>query len=361
MRGSLFLLAAVMLPSAVLAQAAPAPSSKPQLAAVKPAEFGQPFPPGKFANLNPAAGQPANVDLGAIIGRKPIVLVYWMAGNPRSEKVLQETQQLVDSLGAVKDKIAFFAVSAPPLGSTDTSQIKTRSQAIDLRAPSLYDEGFRILQELDVRTVPTVTIIDGKGILRLSNAGSIKQTLEYKMDVAAAIKRVATTGQLGTYGPLPTYYPVLELVGQKYVDFTGPEISGGTSKSYSSMFAPGKVNVLIFWSVDCPHCKAAMPKLNDWLKTHTDGINVVSLARVMDDSTKTRTAEYCRVSGLVFPTLVDKDMQIASLYQVVSTPTLVVIRPDGVIDSVLLSGESDLGQALEQKKQQLLKGPGGKG
>jgi len=63
----------------------------------------------------------------------------------------------------------------------------------------------------------------------------------------------------------------------------------------------------------------------------------------------------------VFPTLVDKDMQIASLYQVVSTPTLVVIRPDGVIDSVLLSGESDLGQALEQKKQQLLKGPGGKG
>jgi protein-disulfide isomerase len=121
------------------------------------------------------------------------------------------------------------------------------------------------------------------------------------------------------------------------------------------MLAPDKVNVLIFWSVDCPHCKTSLPKLNDWLKGHSAGMNVISAARVTDSATQTRTAEYCRISGFTFPTFVDKDMQIGATYQVISTPTVVVIRPDGVVDSVLLSGETDLGAALEAKKREILK------
>jgi thiol-disulfide isomerase/thioredoxin len=119
--------------------------------------------------------------------------------------------------------------------------------------------------------------------------------------------------------------------------------------------------VLIFWSVDCPHCKVALPKLNDWLKGHADGMNVISAARVTDDATKARTAEYCKISSFSFPTFIDKDMHIGAIYQVVSTPTIVVIRPDGVVDSVLLSSETDLGAALEAKKREILKPPAPKG
>jgi thiol-disulfide isomerase/thioredoxin len=332
----------------------PAAAAKPTLAAVKPAEFGGLFPAGKFANLNPLPGQPASVDLGSVVGKKPIVFVYWMAGNARSEKILLETQKMVESLGPAKDKVALIAVAAPQFGSTDTTPIKQRAQAIGLQVPSLHDDGFRILQELDVHTVPDIAIVDGHGNLRLSNGGSLKQVLEYKMDIGAAIRRVATTGQLGTYGTLPTYYPVTEMIGQKYVDFTAPSIADGVSRSFSSMFASDKINVIVFWSVDCPHCKAAMPKLNDWFKTHPDGVNIVTAAKVSDDAARTRTEEYCRLSGFSFQTLADKDLQIGSLYQVISTPTLVVIRPDGTIDSVLLSGETDLGQALELKKREIL-------
>jgi hypothetical protein len=46
---------------------------------------------------------------------------------------------------------------------------------------------------------------------------------------------------------------------------------------------------------------------------------------------------------------------------VISTPTVVVIRPDGVVDSVLLSGETDFGHALELKKREILKTPPPKG
>lgn len=338
----------------------PAAPPRPGLAPVAPAEFGAPFPAAKFANLNASPGQPASIDLASILGKKPIVFVYWMANNARSEKVLGETAAAVDKLGANKEKIALLSVAAPPPGSTDTGPIKQRIAALKLGVPCLYDEGFRLLQEMGVQSVPFIAIVDRSGAYRMANGGSLKQTLEYKMDVEAAIRRVASTGQLGTYGPLSQYYPATEMVGSKYVDFTAPSVSDGTSKTFSSIFAPNKVNVLVFWSVDCPHCKAAMPKLNDWLKTHPKGINVVSAARVTDDAVKARTAEYCKLNGFVFPTLVDKDMQVGALYQVISTPTLVVIRPDGVIDSVLLSGETDLGQALAVKEQQILRTPADK-
>ena len=344
------------------AQSAPPPSAPPGapgLAPVQPAAFGAAFPAAKFENVNDVPGQPATIDLATYLGKKPIVFVYWMAANPRSEKVLLDVQAAVDKAGA--DKIAFLPIAAPAFGSTDVAPLKARIAALKLKAPVLNDTGFRLLQELQVHAVPNISIIDGEGKLRMANGGSLTQSLEYTLDVEGAIRRLASTGRMGTYGPLPTYYPVIELVGKKCPDFDAPLINDPGARSLSSMLASDKVNVLIFWSVDCPHCKAALPKLNDWLKAHAEGMNVISAARITDDATKARTAEYCKISSFSFPTFIDKDMQIGSIYQVVSTPTIVVIRPDGVVDSVLLSSEADLGAALEAKRRELLKSPAPKG
>jgi hypothetical protein len=98
------------------------------LAAVQPVNFGEPLPAAKFANLNTAAGQPATVDLANVLGRKPIVLVYWMAANPRSEKILQETVTAVESAGG-SDKVELYSVAAPPYGSTDIAPLKARTDA----------------------------------------------------------------------------------------------------------------------------------------------------------------------------------------------------------------------------------------
>jgi len=336
-----------------------APSGVPGLAPVPPADFGAKFPAAKFGNVNDVPGQPATIDLATYLGKKPIVFVYWMAGNPRSERILLDAQAVVEKAGV--DKIAFLPIAAPAFGSTDLGPLKARIAALKLKAPVLNDEGFRLLQQLQVHAVPNISIVDGEGKLRMTNGGSLTQSLEYKLDVEGAIRRLASSGRMGTYGPLATYYPVTELVGKKCPDFDAPLVSDGTSHSLSSMLSPDKVNVLIFWSVDCPHCKASLPKLNDWLKGHSDGMNVISAARITDDATKARTAEYCKISGFSFPTFVDKDMEIGAIYQVVSTPTILVIRPDGVVDSVLLSSETDLGAALEVKKREILKTPAPKG
>jgi peroxiredoxin len=344
-----------------LAQTAPkaGATGAPGLAPVAPVNFGDRFPAAKFGNLNDAPGQPASIDLATFLGKKPIVFVYWMANNPRAEKILLDTQAAVDKAGA--DKIAFLSVASAAYGSTDVGPVKARVAALKLKAPVLNDEGFRILQQLQVHAVPNIAIVDVEGKLRLANGGSLSQSLEYKLDVEGAIRRVATTGRIGTYGALSTYYPVTELVGKKCPDFDAPLINGTAARSLSSMLASDKVNVLIFWSVDCPHCKASLPKLNDWLKDHDAGLNVISAARITDDATRARTAEYCRISGFRFPTFVDKDMQIGATYQVISTPTIVVIRPDGVVDSVLLSGETDLGAAIDAKRREIMKGTAPKG
>src|SRR5262245_51198368 len=93
--------AAVLVVLACKAQSAPAAPTAPPpaLTRVQPAQFGEPFPPAKFTNLNTNPGQPASVDLLTYLGKKPIVFVYWMANNPRAEKILQDAAAVVDAAG----------------------------------------------------------------------------------------------------------------------------------------------------------------------------------------------------------------------------------------------------------------------
>ncbi len=120
------------------------------------------------------------------------------------------------------------------------------------------------------------------------------------------------------------------------------------------MLKADQVNVLIFWSVDCPHCRRSLPEINAWLKTKPGGVNVVTAAQVASDATRVKTKEFCDLNGFVFPTLVDQDLHASALYQVTSTPTILIIRPDGVIDSAVLDSHTDLAKTIEEKKKALL-------
>ena len=66
----LFMLAALAAWPAV-AQNSPVP--------VRVAEFGMPFPAMTFQNLNEGPGGPAEIDLGLVIGKRPVIFCYWIA------------------------------------------------------------------------------------------------------------------------------------------------------------------------------------------------------------------------------------------------------------------------------------------
>ena len=69
--------------------------------------FGEEFKAGSVPNLNPVAG-PALIDLQRDLGERPVVLIYWIAGNQRSEDILLEFQAIGEELG--RDKLAMFGV-----------------------------------------------------------------------------------------------------------------------------------------------------------------------------------------------------------------------------------------------------------
>lgn len=347
--GFRFSMLAAVLAAGVAVQAATPGSTA---AGVDPVPFGEAFPPATFANLNAQAGGPAKIDLAGVLGKKPLVLFYWIAGNPRADEIFQGLQALAREIGP--DRLVLYGVVLQRPGR-EADVIATKLRELGIEVPVLDDEGFRIGQQLRVQSVPNITILDAEGRLRLTNGAMLTQDLEYNMTVETAIRRVAEKGVLGTYGYLARYYPVKELVGKKCPEFEAPLLSNGSVQSWYSMLSPEKVNVLVFWSIDCPHCRKLLPEINQWVKEHPGAINVVSAAKVPNEATRIKTREFCEANGIAFPTLVDQDgVRAAELYNVTSTPTTLIIRPDGVVASVLLSSIQDFGKAMEEAKKDLL-------
>jgi peroxiredoxin len=340
--------AALLLPASHAAGQATDP---PPLAKVQPATFGEPFPAHTFTNLNPGAGGPEAIDLGQVLGKKPIILCYWIAGNKRAEEMLLGVQDLVAEAGG--DGVALYAVATQRPG-LEAAAIRERARSIGVRVPVLDDVGFRIGQQLAVQTVPSISLIDGDGNLRMSNGSSLLQDLEYKMNLEAAIRRLVQTGKVGTYGYLPRYYPANEMVGKPSPDFEAPDVKDGVVQRWHSLLDKKKVNILIFWSVDCPHCRKQLPEIDRWLRANPDGVKIVTAAGVTDETSKSKTREYTSLSGFSFTTLMDVERKIGTEYNVTSTPTIFIVGPDGVIDSVLLSGTANFGEIFEARMKLLL-------
>jgi peroxiredoxin len=315
---------------------------------VEPATFGELFPAATYGNLNPGVGA-ARIDLADVLGKKPVVLYYFIPKNLRSEEMFAEVQDLVEQAG--QGKVALYGVTALKSGQ-DPAPSTERIQELGISVPVLMDADFRLGQILQVQSVPSITMIDAEGHLRLTNAASPKQDLEYKMNVADGLRRLATTGSIGTYGALPRYDPAVELVGSAAPDFVAPGTDGVVRK-WSTLVDPRKLNVLIYWSVECPHCRKTLPEINAWVVKNGDGINIVSVAKAESEAVKIRTREFTNLYQMAFPTLLDVDSKIFDAYQVSATPTLFVVTPDGVVES-LLSANGDFGEQMTAKVKDLL-------
>lgn len=338
----------VLFAIVVVSAAMPALAQRQQVEPVLP---GEAFATGTFANFNVQAGGPETIDLGASLGQRAVVFVYWVAGHERADKTMQQIQEISDKLAA--DRAVIYGVAIPRPGR-EKAEIVKRLAELGIKFPVLDDSDFVLGQQLRVQTVPNISIVDRAGKLGLANGASLLQVIGYEQTVRTALERAAKSGDVANYGYLERYYPVNELVGKACPDFKAPLLSNSVEQRLSGMIKKDHVNVLIFWSVNCQHCRRELPLINAWLRQNQDGLNVITAAGVPDDVTKTRTKEFCDVNKFVFPTLVDRDLKISNLYQVTSTPTILFISPDGVVDSVVLSTSDNFGAIATQKKKELL-------
>jgi thiol-disulfide isomerase/thioredoxin len=319
--------------------------------AATPVAFGDKFPAAVFENLNAGVGGPASINLAEVIGRKPIVFCMWSLGHHRSEQVFQELQALTQALGS--QKVALYGI-LPEGNNKDRDAVRDRLQAMKIVVPVLLDSSYRFTYGLGVLRPPFIAVLDKEGRLRLGGGASLKQTLEYKMTLEDGIRRLSATGVLGTYGMLRDYYPAVEMVGKKVPEFETPALDGKPRK-WSSILDVRRPTVLVFWAVTCPHCRTMLPQLNDWLKANPQDVNLVTVAAAPNETLRTKTQEFSTQQGFVFPILVDPEMKLNDLFLIVSTPTMVIVRPDGVVDSVMTLIDQNFAKTLEAKSKELSK------
>jgi peroxiredoxin len=342
-----------------LAAAFPVPAqspTKPKLAEVDPAEPGGVFPAHTFNNLNAGVSGPDRIDLGKVIGKQAIILSYWIPRNKRAEEMILGLQDLLS--GRTESRAELYAVVNTDTG-LDPAKVRERAEKIGLKMPILQDEGFRLGQQLVVQMVPHLSILDAEGKLQLVNGGSLLQDLEYKFTVKDAVARVAETGKCGLYGYLPKYYPAVELVGEPCPEFQAPSIQDGVMHGLSGLVDQKRLNILVFWSIDCPHCRKQIPEINRWFQKRGKGVNITGMVKVLNETQKIQTREFLELNGIQWLTVEDQDRKIAREYQVTSTPTIFIVRPDGIIDSVLVSGYVNFVSKFEEAKRQYLAATGG--
>ncbi len=167
----------------------------------------------------------------------------------------------------------------------------------------------------------------------------IEQISESGASIKDAIVKASRAEAVPTLGTLPAE-PVYRMLGRKLPDLTAHELDGKTPRALSGLLNRGKKLLVFYWSPTCPHCKRALPKLSDWLRTQNpDDLEVIDIARA--DSPYLSREIPRIVKDYPFMHLLDSDRSIARSLVVRSTPTSFLIAPDGEILSIKVGGSVD--------------------
>ncbi len=100
----------------------------------------------------------------------------------------------------------------------------------------------------------------------------------------------------------------------------------------------GNIVVLNLWASWCAPCRAEMPALE---RVHVDyagkGVMVLGVNMTSTDSLGD-VRRFLEEQQITFPVLLDESGEVARLYENRALPTTFFIRPDGVIDDVVVGG-----------------------
>jgi TolA-binding protein/peroxiredoxin len=94
----------------------------------------------------------------------------------------------------------------------------------------------------------------------------------------------------------------------------------------------GKLTLLSFWAIWCPHCKRNIPKIEGLLETYaTKGVSVVGVTREREGQGADKVREYVDSHPMDYPTAVDEDGKTSQALVVKSIPCVVAVDSHGRI------------------------------
>ena len=95
----------------------------------------------------------------------------------------------------------------------------------------------------------------------------------------------------------------------------------------------GKAVVIDFWATWCPPCIFQVPELNAFWKKHRDAGDVAVIGVAVDAEGAEAVGPWVAEQGVEYPILIG-DEALARRFGAQGFPTLAIVRPDGVLDSL---------------------------
>ncbi len=323
---------AVLAAALLLGAALPTPAQR-RAALVAPGE-ALPVP------LLEAEGGPVGRAVAPLVGKAPVLAVYWRPGDPLSEETLVRAaatvQEITTRLHLVP--VAVLAARQPP------DAVRARLKAMGMAGfPPLVDGG-QFARIVGVRAIPSFVLVDAGGILRVVGGSDVTQVGPGSVSIAEAMAAAAAGKPVPTLGVLPTRR-VFRLLRKKLPALAGTRLDGKTWVKLTDFLDGRRWLLVVFWSPTCPHCVKMLPELRLWLKTHPrDDLRVVDVARGDAPALRRGAREF--IGGYPFEHVLDVDRQISRGLQVHETPALFLVAPDGTVKAVQAGGSVDPGAWL---------------
>jgi peroxiredoxin/uncharacterized membrane protein YphA (DoxX/SURF4 family) len=156
-----------------------------------------------------------------------------------------------------------------------------------------------------------------------------------------ALERGREAGPTPSPDEVPTQPSVGLPVGDAAPEF---ELRGlrGETLTLAALRAAEKPLMLLFTDPDCAPCTAMLPEIRRWQKDYDEELTISLVSRGSVQENRAKSTEH-GLRGL----LLQDDWEVSEAYGVDSTPSAVLVRPDGTIGSPVLVGVDSISAFLE--------------
>ncbi len=163
---------------------------------------------------------------------------------------------------------------------------------------------------------------NGRLLLRL-------EALESRLDATGVAPEQAQVGAPAAPEPgLP--------IGTPAPNFSLSGLHGETL-TLGALLAAGKQVMLIFSDPNCGPCNSLLPDIGRWQSEHSGKLTIALISRGASEANRAKSAEH----GLTH-VLLQQDNEIADAYQVLGTPSAVIVAAGGTISSPLAAGADSI-------------------